>query len=122
VRANSGEWDLHTVVVLPPRHALRNLLASIYPTVPAPLSLALHNVLGSCVARVHRRVDDAHAPDQLGCDPFRIDHGFIGRHIEMQVLLVDPTEGTQRGAERRSCPFTGVAVDLAAAVPVNSVK
>ncbi len=47
-----------------------------------------------------------------------MDHGFIGRHLEMQVLLVDPTAGTPIGAERRSCPFTGVAVDLAAAVPV----
>ena len=36
----------------------------------------------------------------------------------MQVLLVNPTEGSQIGAERRSCPFTGVAVDLASAVPV----
>jgi hypothetical protein len=54
----------------------------------------------------------------MGRDPFRIDHGFIGRDIEVQVLLVDPAEGAQIGAERRACPFTGVAVDLASAVPV----
>ena len=53
-----------------------------------------------------------------GCDPFRIDHGFIRRHIEMQVLLVDPSEGTQIGPERRACPFTGIAVDLTAAIAI----
>jgi hypothetical protein len=31
---------------------------------------------------------------------------------------VNPTEGTQVGAERRACPFTGIAVDLPSAVPV----
>jgi hypothetical protein len=31
---------------------------------------------------------------------------------------VDPAEGTQIGAERCSCPFTGVAVDLASAIPI----
>jgi hypothetical protein len=36
----------------------------------------------------------------------------------MQVLLGDPAEGTQIGAERCSCPFTGVAVDLASAIPI----
>jgi hypothetical protein len=36
----------------------------------------------------------------------------------MQVLLVDPAEGTQIGVERRASAFTGVAVDLASAVPI----
>jgi hypothetical protein len=31
---------------------------------------------------------------------------------------VDPAERTQIGTERCSCPFTGVAVDLASAVPI----
>jgi hypothetical protein len=74
--------------------------------------------IGSCVASVLQEVGKTHPANQLGCDAFGIDHGLIRGHIEMQVLLVDPTEGTQIGAERRSCPFTGVAVDLAAAVPV----
>jgi hypothetical protein len=56
--------------------------------------------------------------EQVRCDPFCIDHGFRGRDIEVQVQLVNPTEGTRRGAERRACPFTGEAVDLASAVPV----
>src|SRR5262245_38317340 len=47
-----------------------------------------------------------------------MDHRVIGRHIEMPVRLVDPTEGAHIGAECRSGPFTGVAVDLASAVPV----
>jgi len=36
----------------------------------------------------------------------------------MEVPLVNSTEGTQIRAERGACPFTGVAVDLASAVPL----
>jgi hypothetical protein len=73
---------------------------------------------GSCVASVPSSITAAHSSDQLGCDPLRIDHGFIGRHIEMQVLLVDAPERPEVRAKRRAGSFTGVAVDLAAAVPV----
>jgi hypothetical protein len=54
----------------------------------------------------------------MGRDSFRIDHRFIGGHVEMEGALVDPPEGTQVGAERRAGPFAGVAVDLAVAIPI----
>jgi hypothetical protein len=54
----------------------------------------------------------------MGRDPFRMQHRFIGSHIEMQVVLVDSSKGPQRGAERRTCPFAGVTADLAAAIPI----
>ena len=37
----------------------------------------------------------------------------------MEVPLVDPTDGTQVGAECRSCPFADVAVDLALAITIT---
>ena len=54
----------------------------------------------------------------MGCPAFRVDHGLIRGPIEMQVRLVDPAEDTQRGAKRRSCSLTGVAVDLTSAVAI----
>jgi hypothetical protein len=36
----------------------------------------------------------------------------------MEVTLVDSSEGTKVGAERRAGPFAGVAVDLAVAIPI----
>ena len=54
----------------------------------------------------------------MGRDPFRIDHGFIGGHIQMQVLLVNAPEGTQVGAKRYPRSFAGVAVDLADAIVI----
>jgi hypothetical protein len=51
-------------------------------------------------------------------DLFRIDDRLIRRDVEMQGLLVDPSEGAQVGAERRACPFTGVAVDLALTITI----
>src|SRR6266540_5296499 len=36
----------------------------------------------------------------------------------MQVLLVDTSEGAQIGTKCRSGPFTGIAVDLASAIPI----
>jgi hypothetical protein len=36
----------------------------------------------------------------------------------MQGRLVDPAEGTQISAERRACPFTGVAMHFASAIPI----
>jgi hypothetical protein len=61
-------------------------------------------------------VTAAHPLDQLRGDSFRIDHGFIHGHIQMQVLLVDAPEGTEVRAERRASAFAGVAMDFAWAV------
>jgi hypothetical protein len=61
---------------------------------------------------------DAHPSDQMRRELFRIDYRFIRCDVEMEVLLVDPSEGAQVGAERRACPFTGVAVDLASAITI----
>ena len=61
---------------------------------------------------------DAHPTNQLGRDVFRIDHGFIRRHIEMQVLLVDSPEGTQVGPKRRTRSLTGVAMHLTLAITI----
>src|SRR6266511_2260468 len=54
----------------------------------------------------------------MRCDAFRIDQGFIRRHIEMQVLLMNTAEGAQVSTERRTCPFTSIAVDLALAITI----
>jgi hypothetical protein len=43
--------------------------------------------------------------DQLRCDPFRIDHGFICGHIQMEVLLMNAAERPEGRAERRACSF-----------------
>jgi hypothetical protein len=51
-------------------------------------------------------------------DVLRIDHSFIRRHIEMQVLLVNTLESAQVCPKRRACPFTSIAVDFAPAIPV----
>jgi hypothetical protein len=60
----------------------------------------------------------AHPSDQLGCDSFRIDYGFIRRHVEMQVWLMNAPKTTQIGPERCTRPLTAIAVDLAAAIAV----
>jgi hypothetical protein len=52
----------------------------------------------------------------MGRGPFRIQHCFIGGHIEMPVMRVDPSKGPQIGAERRTGPFAGMAVDRASAI------
>src|SRR5438132_14102257 len=75
-------------------------------------------MFGSCIASVRCRVADAHSSNQMGCDSFGIAHRFIRRYGAIAVLFVDPAEGTQVGAERRTGSFTGVAVDLASAVPL----
>jgi hypothetical protein len=59
---------------------------------------------------------NAHPLTQCGCDTFGIDHGCIRRDIAMQVLLMNPAEGTQLGPKRCAGPFTGVAVHLTPAV------
>jgi hypothetical protein len=74
---------------------------------------------GSCVASRPRQVADAHPSDQLGCDPFRSDHGFNRGHVPMEVPLVDALERPEVRAERRTGSFTGVAVHLASAIPVS---
>jgi TIR domain len=38
---------------------------------------------GSCVVSVREEVANAHPPNQCGCHPFRIDHGFIRGDIEV---------------------------------------
>jgi hypothetical protein len=52
---------------------------------------------GSCVIRVHQATMDTHPLYQLGCDPFRVDQGFIRGHIEMQIPFMDPAESPQAG-------------------------
>jgi hypothetical protein len=64
------------------------------------------------------QISDTHPSDQMGRDAFRINHGFMRRHVQMQVLLVDAPEGAQISTERRACPFTGIAVNLASAIPI----
>jgi hypothetical protein len=54
----------------------------------------------------------------MGCDAFRIDHGFIGCHVEMQVLLMNAPKTTQIGPERRASALAGIAVDFAAAISI----
>jgi hypothetical protein len=76
------------------------------------------NSSGSCVTNVRFRVPAAHSLDQMRRDLFCIQHRFIRRHIAMQVLFVDASEGSQIGPERCTCSFTGVAVDLASAIPI----
>jgi hypothetical protein len=70
------------------------------------------------LASMRCRVPDAHPPDQLGRDVFGIDHRFIRHHLEGQVRFVYPSEGAPGGAKRRAYPFTGVAMDLTAAIPI----
>jgi hypothetical protein len=59
---------------------------------------------------------NARAADELGCDPFGMAHGFIGRDRPVPVLLGHAPEGASGGAERRPSPFTGVTMDRAAAL------
>jgi hypothetical protein len=55
----------------------------------------------------------------MGCDAFRIDYGFIRRHVEMQVLLMNAPKTTQIGPERRASPRACIAVDLAEAISIR---
>jgi hypothetical protein len=75
-------------------------------------------IVGSWIANVRFQVTDAHALNHMGRDPFRIQHGFIGGHLEMSIVLVDSTKDSSIGAERRTRPFTGMTVDLAAAITI----
>jgi hypothetical protein len=61
---------------------------------------------------------DTHPSNQLGRHSFRIDHGFIGGHVQMEVPLVDASERTEVRAERCTGSLAGVAVHLAAAIPI----
>jgi hypothetical protein len=60
----------------------------------------------------------AHPSDQIRCHAFRIDHRFIRRHVEMQVLLMNAPKHTQVSPERRPRSLTGVTMDFAAAIAV----
>jgi hypothetical protein len=54
----------------------------------------------------------------MGSDPFRVDHGFIGGNIQVEVLLVNAPEGAQLGTKRCPYSFVGIAVDLANAIVI----
>jgi hypothetical protein len=54
----------------------------------------------------------------MGRDPFRIDHRFIRRHVEVQVLLVNAPEATEIGTERRTGAFAGVAMHLVSPIAI----
>jgi hypothetical protein len=72
--------------------------------------------LGLWLTRVQREAMTTHPLNQRGCDPFRIAHGFIRRHGEMQVSRMDPMEGAQIGPKRRADPCTGTAVHFTSAL------
>ena len=80
--------------------------------------MASHKNRSSCVAKVHRHVTDAHPLDQCWGDPFCIRHGFIRRHIEMQILLVNTSESTQVGTKCRTRSLAGVAMHFASAIAI----
>jgi hypothetical protein len=61
---------------------------------------------------------DTHPLYQLGCDPFRVDQGFIRGYIEMQVPLMDPAESPQVGPKRGAGPLTGIAMHLTPAITI----
>jgi hypothetical protein len=93
------------------------------PDVLARLQLPVHFHVngfsfGSCVASVRWQVPKAHPSDQLGCDSFRIHHGFIRRHVEMQVWLVNTPKNTQVGPERCAGSLAGIGVHLAPAIAI----
>src|SRR5215211_357871 len=77
---------------------------------------------GSCATSVPQQVTKAHPANQLGCDAFRIGHGFICRHVEMQVLLVNTPECTQVGPKRRTRALTGVAMHFTSAIPISIAR
>jgi hypothetical protein len=57
-----------------------------------------------------------HPLNQRGCDPFRIAHGFIRRHGEIQVPRMDPMEGTQIGPKHCAGTCTGTDVHFMSAL------
>ena len=59
-----------------------------------------------------------HSLNQRRCDAFRLDHGFIHRHLERQVARMDSTEGAQIGSKRCAGPLAGVAVHLTWAISI----
>lgn len=59
-----------------------------------------------------------HSLDQLRDNAFRIDYGFIGCHIQMQIVLVDAPERPEVRAKRRAGPFTGIAVHFTSAISI----
>ena len=54
----------------------------------------------------------------MGGHSFCIDHGFIRRHVERQVLLMTAPKDPQGGPECRPCSLAGMAMDLAAAIAI----
>jgi hypothetical protein len=61
---------------------------------------------------------DAHPLDQRWGDPLGIRHGFIRRHIEMQILLMNTSKGTEVGTKRSPCALAGIAMDLALPITI----
>ena len=53
-----------------------------------------------------------------GGDTCRMDHGFIGCDVELQVWFMNTPHTTPRGAERRASSLAGRAVDLVAAISI----
>ena len=78
----------------------------------------LENKVGSCVISVRCEVTDAHPPNQMGCDPFDVDHSFIRRDVEVQVLLMHAPKGPQIRPECRPSSLARVAVHLTSTIAV----
>jgi hypothetical protein len=75
--------------------------------------------IGSCIVSVRSRCTEAHALDQGWCHPLGVDHSFVGRNIQMQILLMHTLECPQIRPEGGSCPLAGAATDLADAIPIG---
>src|SRR5262245_12104230 len=78
----------------------------------------IRKMAGSCITRVRWEAPCTHPLNEPGCDALAIEHGCVRRDIEMQVLLMHPTEGTQVGPQLGTSPFTGVTVHLTPAIAV----
>lgn len=49
-------------------------------------------------------------------DSFYVDHGFISRYLQIQVLLMDTSEATGIHPKRRARSCTTITVDCTAAI------
>jgi hypothetical protein len=96
---------------------LQVLAASTVFTVLSLVSLG-GRMFGSCIASMRCRVTDAQSSNQMGSDVFSVEHRFIWRDVVIEERFVVPAEDTPIGAERRTGPFTGVAMDPPSAIPL----
>ena len=69
---------------------------------------------GSCSEIVH--ADQGR--DERWSDPFQVDRELADCNVARQVLLVNPSEGAQKVAQRRPKALNGVDMHLAYAVPI----